>query len=143
MTKSKFTISEAARRVGRNRATLSRHIKAQKLSYEVDSDASVRAVALRHKGFTYCEMIYPADFCEFQLNCSEDQAVSKWTLFRERLEKGVIRRARMRAFLMNRQGDLEIRRRAGWECVGGLLGDFENHVTVITELEWAHPLGEV
>ena len=44
---------------------------------------------------------------------------------------------------VNRQGDLEIRRRGGWEVVGGLLGDFENHVTIVTELEWAHPLGEV
>ena len=44
---------------------------------------------------------------------------------------------------VNRQGDLEIRRREGWEVVGGLLGDFENHVTLTTELEWAHPLGEI
>lgn len=38
MSKSKFTISDAARRVNRNRATISRHIKAQKLSYEVDNE---------------------------------------------------------------------------------------------------------
>ena len=43
---------------------------------------------------------------------------------------------------VNRQGDLEVRRPAGWEVVGGLLGDFDHRVTQATGLEWAHPLGE-
>ncbi len=37
MTQTKFSISAAARIVNRNRATLSRHIKDGKLSYELDS----------------------------------------------------------------------------------------------------------
>ena len=43
---------------------------------------------------------------------------------------------------VNIQGDLEIRRSAGWEVVGGLLGDFAERVTLATGLKWAHPLGD-
>lgn len=42
---------------------------------------------------------------------------------------------------VNRQGDLEIRRREGWDVVGGLLGDFDKRVAQATGLEWAAPLG--
>ncbi len=41
---------------------------------------------------------------------------------------------------VNRQGDLEIRRREGWEVVGGLLGDFDTRVVQATGLDWAAPL---
>ena len=36
MTQTKYSISEAARRVNRNRATISRHLDGGKLSYEID-----------------------------------------------------------------------------------------------------------
>lgn len=42
---------------------------------------------------------------------------------------------------VNRQGDLEIRRRDGWDVVGGLLGDFDKRVELATGLNWAAPLG--
>lgn len=42
---------------------------------------------------------------------------------------------------VNRQGDLEIRRREGWDVVGGLLGDFDKRVALATGLNWAAPLG--
>lgn len=42
---------------------------------------------------------------------------------------------------VNLQGDLEIRRRDGWEVVGGLLGDFAKRVELATGLSWAAPLG--
>jgi hypothetical protein len=38
---------------------------------------------------------------------------------------------------VNRQGDIEVRRPAGWDVIGGLLGDFEHRVRRETGLEWA------
>ena len=41
---------------------------------------------------------------------------------------------------VNRHGDLEVRRAAGWEILGGLLGDFEQRVIQQTGLKWATPM---
>lgn len=38
---------------------------------------------------------------------------------------------------INRQGDIEIRRRTRWDIVGGLLGDFESRIKKATGLDWA------
>jgi hypothetical protein len=38
---------------------------------------------------------------------------------------------------VNRQGDIEVRRRKGWDVVGGLLGGFEHRVHKETGLDWA------
>jgi hypothetical protein len=38
---------------------------------------------------------------------------------------------------VNRQGDIELRRRDRWDVIGGLLGDFENRVREETGLDWA------
>lgn len=38
---------------------------------------------------------------------------------------------------INRQGDIELRTKNGWEVIGGLLGDFENRVRQQTGLDWA------
>lgn len=38
---------------------------------------------------------------------------------------------------VNRQGDIEIRRAATWDVVGGLLGNFEERIKRETGLEWA------
>ena len=38
---------------------------------------------------------------------------------------------------VNQQGDIEIRRSAGWDVVGGLIGEFENRLRHTTGLEWA------
>lgn len=37
---------------------------------------------------------------------------------------------------INEQGDVEVRRRDGWDVVGGLLGDYEERVKRISGLEW-------
>jgi hypothetical protein len=37
---------------------------------------------------------------------------------------------------VNAQGDIEVRRRDGWDVVGGLLGDYEERVRRITGLDW-------
>jgi hypothetical protein len=38
---------------------------------------------------------------------------------------------------INQQGDIEVRRRNGWDVIGGLLGDFEERIKRKTGLEWA------
>lgn len=38
---------------------------------------------------------------------------------------------------INPQGDIEVRRREGWDVVGGLLGEFEDRVKAETGLDWA------
>ena len=38
---------------------------------------------------------------------------------------------------INRQGDIELRRRNGWDVIGGLLGEFEERVQRETGLNWA------
>ena len=38
---------------------------------------------------------------------------------------------------VNRQGDIEIRRAASWDVVGGLLGNFEERIKKETGLDWA------
>ena len=38
---------------------------------------------------------------------------------------------------INEQGDIEVRRPAGWDVIGGLLGDFRNRIKKQTGLDWA------
>jgi hypothetical protein len=38
---------------------------------------------------------------------------------------------------VNRQGDVELRRRDRWDVIGGLLGDFDHRVRRESGLEWA------
>lgn len=38
---------------------------------------------------------------------------------------------------INRQGDIEVRKRGGWEIIGGLLGDFEERLRRESGLDWA------
>jgi hypothetical protein len=38
---------------------------------------------------------------------------------------------------INRQGDIEIRRRDTWDVIGGLLGDFDHRVRRESGLDWA------
>lgn len=38
---------------------------------------------------------------------------------------------------VNEQGDIEVRRRADWDVIGGLLGDYEERVRAATGLDWA------
>jgi hypothetical protein len=40
-------------------------------------------------------------------------------------------------FRINQQGDIEWRKPAGWDIIGGLIGDFENRVKRATGLDWA------
>lgn len=38
---------------------------------------------------------------------------------------------------INQQGDIEVRRREGWDVIGGLLGDFEHRIKRHTGADWA------
>ena len=38
---------------------------------------------------------------------------------------------------VNRQGDIELRRKDRWDVIGGLIGDFEHRVQRETGLDWA------
>lgn len=40
---------------------------------------------------------------------------------------------------LNPQGDIELRKRDGWDIVGGLIGDFAERVKHDTGLDWAAP----
>jgi hypothetical protein len=42
---------------------------------------------------------------------------------------------------VNRQGDIELRRRDRWDLIGGLLGSFEGRVQRETGLDWAEADG--
>ena len=38
---------------------------------------------------------------------------------------------------VNEHGELELRRREGWELIGGLLGNYEDRLRDVTGLDWA------
>jgi hypothetical protein len=38
---------------------------------------------------------------------------------------------------VNRQGDIEVRRRDGWDVVGGLIGEFDDRIRHETGLNWS------
>jgi hypothetical protein len=55
---------------------------------------------------SYVEMIHPTDFAGVQFTTSGELPTVRWHLFPERLEKGVIRRGRVRGLFIPRAGDL-------------------------------------
>jgi hypothetical protein len=55
---------------------------------------------------SYAEMVHPDDFCELDPGGSHNAAKLEWMLFPERLEKGVIRRARISGWFMPAENDL-------------------------------------
>jgi hypothetical protein len=63
----------------------------------------------RHDGaFSYAEMVHPSDFVAAEATPDRNQPLFvKSTLFPERLEKGVIRRARICGWFMPAENDLE------------------------------------
>ena len=38
---------------------------------------------------------------------------------------------------INHYGEIELRRKEGWDMIGGLLGDYENRLHRLTHLDWA------
>jgi hypothetical protein len=56
---------------------------------------------------SYAEVVEECDFRKLQLRCRAGKCESRWQLFAEFLEKGVIRRARIHAAFLPRKGDVE------------------------------------
>lgn len=77
-------------------------------AWQTDSVAP-RAVLFRtqHLGASYLEMVHPTDFAGVQITSEADQATVRWHVFPERLEKGVIRRARVRGLFVPRDNDMQ------------------------------------
>lgn len=64
-----------------------------------------------------------------------DRIISEDELHHDNLEEaGVVDGTIVR---VNREGDIEVRRREGWDVVGGLIGEFEDRVKAETGLDWA------
>ena len=68
-----------------------------------------RAVLFRpqHLGASYLEMVHPTDFTGVQIATADELPTVRWHVFPERLEKGVIRRARVRGLFLPRDNDLQ------------------------------------
>jgi hypothetical protein len=80
-----------------------------------------------HAGLSYAEMVHPADFRESLWHAGVGHggsSVVRHRLFRERLERGVILRARVRGVLLPRDGDASIAAAcyAAWVAAGPPLG---------------------
>lgn len=78
------------------------------------SDDAPRAVLFRPQGYdvSYVEMVHPTDFAGIQLSVVDQLPTVRWHLFPERLEKGVIRRGRVRGVLVSREDDLHAAQQA-------------------------------
>jgi len=72
-------------------------------------DSAPRAVLFRPAGLelSYLEMVHPTDFAGVQLSIIDGLPTARWHLFPERLEKGVIRRGRVRGVMLPRANDLQ------------------------------------
>ena len=56
--------------------------------------------------FSYVEMVHPTDFCSATVHWDDGAALLRWQLFPDSLEKGVIRRARLRGLFVSQDNDL-------------------------------------
>ncbi|MGD9632450.1 MAG: hypothetical protein AB7G28_03640 [Pirellulales bacterium] len=57
---------------------------------------------------TYAEIVPASDFSQLSVERVGRQAASRWKLFAEFLEKGVIRRARLQAMFLPREDDVQL-----------------------------------
>jgi hypothetical protein len=71
-------------------------------------DDAPRAVLFRSeqlKDVSYLECVHSTDFAGVQISHADGLSIVRWRLFPERLEKGVIRRGRVRGYLLPRASD--------------------------------------
>jgi len=72
----------------------------------IDTANSTPIVVIQNDDWLYAEMIYPSDFTQATIQRSNDGWQTSWNLFPEHLEKGVIRRARLRGMFFSADCDL-------------------------------------
>lgn len=75
-----------------------------------DDEQAPRLLLFRPRdfGFSYAEMVHPSDFAGVQCLRQGELPTVRWQLFPERLEKGVIRRGRVRGVYLARERDTEL-----------------------------------
>lgn len=74
------------------------------------SESAFRLFVLRNDtlGLSYAETVHPSDFYSVDVHSTPDSPwFINWTIFPERLEKGVIRRARICGWFMPAENDLK------------------------------------
>ena len=97
------------------------------LDTSVPYESSTPAVVLFRPagvGWSYAEMVYATDFRNFHLaplDNEPDWNRVTWALFTEHLEKGVIRRGRMRAVWLPRENDQELLQAEYFDFINGPL----------------------
>ncbi|MCO6043597.1 hypothetical protein NG895_06730 [Aeoliella sp. ICT_H6.2] len=64
-----------------------------------------------------------------------DRIISEDELHHDNLEEAGVQDGTI--VRVNREGDIEVRRREGWDVVGGLIGEFEDRIKAETGLDWA------
>jgi hypothetical protein len=75
---------------------------------DLQADVARPLLVIRGEGWSYVEMAFPGDFVRAQIRAEPQQFRSDWELFAEHLEKGVIRRARLRGLFVPPDNDLEV-----------------------------------
>jgi len=77
---------------------------------EIDPRATACGLIWRLPGsnFSYAELMPTSDFRQFAIDRSTGAVGSRWQLFGEFLEKGVIRRARLQALVVPRENDVQL-----------------------------------
>jgi hypothetical protein len=74
------------------------------------SESALRLFVFRHEqlGLSYAEAVHPSDYSSVDVHSTPQSPwFINWTLFPERLEKGVIRRARICGWFMPAENDLD------------------------------------
>jgi hypothetical protein len=76
----------------------------------IDPRASACGLVWRLPGesVSYVEVMPTADFDRFSIDRNTDSIGSRWELFGEFLEKGVIRRARLQSLFVSREDDVQL-----------------------------------
>ncbi|MFC1759463.1 hypothetical protein ACFL2H_11970 [Planctomycetota bacterium] len=73
----------------------------------IESDSHLVVFRPHEKAFSYVEIIHPSDCQTLRITVDGQTATTRFSLFQHDLEKGVIRRGRMRSFFIPRKNDFD------------------------------------
>jgi hypothetical protein len=89
----------------------------QKIDFDVEKMGRIERdnfllIRPNNTSFSYCEMVHPSDFVSSTITQTEQQDIAQLSheLFPQSLEKGVIRRGRVRGIFVPRERDVECAR---------------------------------